>query len=346
MNCNKRQRIHPFLKVKKIMWRRVFRMLVVAVLAAIISLVVIVLAISELYPDWELPNYQTIQMKKTAKKVVGNFAQGDIDRFLQGSLNRTGESYAMNGALYAQVRKNIEEVYREYLGGDYTIEMSYGSSMSGGGTDLYHFEIESGSAYGTIHFENGIDMRIFLEFTDPKCYSIESVDVTGLQEITDILNNQIWYYESVIEGRNITDQFLTDIMLDLNGSDEAERKKLCKTYVSGHFTTECMSEWGEEGKEAAGYKSDLVNKMSRLHKKIQTQRFFMTKTGVNQEEKKETVTLTWCFRDNRGKEGALVKDFYYGPFGYEPVNDKETIYGTQLEKGLKKQLEQVFDCES
>ena len=53
--------------------------------------------------------------------------------------------------------------------------------------------------------------------------------------------------------------------------------------------------------------------------------------------------MIWKFTDSQGREGVMLKEFYYGPGGYEPADDEENVYGDGLSKETLEWLEGMFD---
>lgn len=64
----------------------------------------------------------------------------------------------------------------------------------------------------------------------------------------------------------------------------------------------------------------------------------------NKEEKKYDTVLYWRVTDQKGKQCIMTKKFYYGPFGYEPVDGEEIICPeTGFDHEIISELEKIFD---
>lgn len=351
------EQIQPFLNIKKIVWRRVFRMLVITVLASAISLILLVLAVSQLHPEWGLPYYKTANMKKNARKTADALAGGDMDSFLESICNPAGMHYSVKRELYEQIKGNMEKIYDDnFRGMDYTVDIScgeYGSLEEDGKNLLGGYHMEETDVECIVAYKNGIKLQFYLSFTDQQCFRVGTIamyeeEIQGEQgawsraaEDVEDLNRQVQYFQSLKERWENSGEVLEHFMQrvpDKDGADLSFYRNMVTSWCG--FSVDCMH--GNRTEEAAEYSEALAERLYRVQKNITTAQFLMTKTGISPEEKKEMATLTWRFKDSRGEDGILVKDFYFGPYGYEAADGNEMIYG-ELEAELREQLEQLFD---
>lgn len=163
-------------------------------------------------------------------------------------------------------------------------------------------------------------------------------------QVTDI-NRYLDYYLYSCFGERIENRLLNGRISAQNAETLESNASLDGAWFAYYLTEDCMKPGVEkEGAGCTEYSQRTGQQIYEILKKCQSNRFQMTDQQYNEEEKKFNATLFWEITDLDGKKCSMTKAFYFGPSGYEPVDDTETVCaGEGFDQDLIKKMKAVFD---
>lgn len=335
--------------MKKIVWRRVVAMLASILLSIAAIGLIIALVLGQVHPEWELFNYEQYQMRCTAKNATQALAEGDMETFFAGYKNALLNNYyhtEKNKKVIGMVQKRIRKLYDANLkGGEYSIrKVNSGWAHFNNAVPMYtvEFLLECGEykLYFTYLF---IEEDIYLVECDE-----EDGDDTSAK-LADSIGGWCGYLSHNMYSNGDLHQIILNNLnlskLDKESSEE-EKKEHCELRAALTFNRDCSDVKSGYRVFDGGYPDYLKQWGSRIYEFQQNhtlEEIWVQDDGMDEEAQKELRTILWKFTDSRGMEGVMEKRFYYGPGGYEPVDDKEKVYGDGLSKETIAQLEGMFD---
>lgn len=152
----------------------------------------------------------------------------------------------------------------------------------------------------------------------------------GLKEKIDNLNNYIWHFNNMLLNYNLTIFSLQILREDEYNLSSGESL----------FTDDCTRQ--TDGTAAREY----IRQITEIKQNSSIQDFQFLWTGYSKEKHAMLQTLHWSLSDKNGNKAIYSKDFYWGPFGYEPTDSPYTLYTENaFDEGLRTQLSEVFNAE-
>ena len=335
--------------MKKVVWRRVWIMLFSIMIAILAVGFLVVLVLAQFHPEWEIFNYEQHRMKQTAEEATKAFSEGNIDVFLDGIQNGRNQNYLNNqniSATYEITKKHIQKIYDEYFKGKVCDVESCGS-----GWVAYNDADEMYTVQMKLSCEK-YTLGISYEFFDEDTYLVSCFEDDGeseYAEIGEMLDAWCGYLaQTVYAEDDMWEEAMNRILLaqTKEGIDEKAKKRQCRALILNVFAEDCFDVVGRYsafGEDASDTREKWIDRLDEFCQSHSIQKIWTEADGVDEKAQKELRTIIWKFTDSQGREGVMMKEFYYGPAGYEPVDGKEKIYGDDLSGNTVEQLEQLFD---
>ncbi len=355
--------IQPFKKVKKKMKRERIKKIV-----AIVALVAVcgffgMLTVSQFFPSLPIPSYDSLMYRYKGWKIAKQFVEGDMRSILGGTTRNLYVGYfAEKGDVFdhsvtslLELHKSIfqdKEIKIDILGVTYEgAEYTYTPKIFEGELGYYvniSLTVEGESIPMLIYFDsrNSYSLSIFPENAD--YYGGSSVPAetySDSRKVKLIKMNLIFRFFRHLSEKDPEAQFLTCDRIS------ALRKDFIPDDFNSYFDyafylTEDCSELAPciDSKLLTAYQAQLVTELSILAPRLESNRFTLSNGDYNRQEKKYNATLYWTITDLEGKSCVMTKAFYYGPMGYETVDNTEKIYADDgFDKEILKNLEKIFD---
>lgn len=342
-NYEKETELALFRVMKKVVWRRV-AMMFFSILVAILAVGFLsVVVLSQFHPEWNLDfiNIQQIQMRKTAKEKTKDFAEGNIEGFLEGYRNGvTDTNYSTGVDIKAveRTQKPLQEIYQQYFQGkSYTIEEEGGGYISyEDGNAIYSTNVTLSTDEITLYF--------YYDFLRDGIYNVACYSGSGESEkVAAEIRTWCEYLSDSFWGDKSFESITTS-------NDSAQEKTI---YDKRHFqiisailfTKDCteVKSYRLLEEEYPEYIKQWGGRIYDFQKDIAFEEIWVEKEGFEEGKEKELYNIIWKFDDGEEIKGVMIKKFYYGPGGYEPVDDTEEIYGSGLTEEVVEQLEKMFD---
>lgn len=335
--------------MKKVVWRRVWIMLFSIIIAVLAVGFLVVLVLAQFHPEWELFNYEQHRMKQTAKEATKAFSEGDIDALLDGIQNGRNQNYLNNqntSATYEITKKHIQKIYDEYFQGKVC-----NVECDGSGWIAYNDADEMYTVRMKLSCEE-YTLWISYEFFDEDTYLVSCFEddrESEYAEIGEMFDAWCGYLAQAVYAENdMWEETINSILLaqKKGGIDEKAKKLQSRALILNVFAEDCFDVAGRYGAfwdDASDTREKWIDKLDEFCQSHSIENIWTEGDGVDEKAQKELRTMIWKFTDSQGREGVMMKEFYYGPAGYEPVDGKEKIYGDDLSGKTVEQLEHLFD---
>ncbi len=340
-----------FRGMKRVVWHRVVIMFlsIMVAISAIGFLLVVVLA--QFHPEWDMEaiNIRQIQMRKLAKEKTKDFAEGNIEGFLEGYKNGLLNNYYHtndNEKVIRLVREKIEKIQEEEINGkEYSVKI-VDTAWAGFADSKPMYLVE-------VVLECG-EYNILFDycFFEDEIYEVGCDVKEGEEASIEVASTINWWCGYLSQDMYGTGDLPQDTLVALNLSEtdkektESEKKEHCEMRAALTFTKECTApKYGYRffDGEYPDYLKQWGYRIYDFQKNHTLENIWVQNEGVDDNVNKELRTILWKFTDRHGKEGIMEKKFYYGPGGYEPVDDREKVYGEGLSEETIAQLEGMFD---
>lgn len=342
--------------MKKVVWRRVFGM-VAGIVAAFIA---VMLLISQMHPEWDFFNVEHFMMKQTAKNATEAFVEGNIGEFLAG-IQKSAEINANyydtqdeQKEVYDLTREQIQKLYETQLKGKEIKVAGYDCGMAYHSYHNYSDE-ETGwifTVQTSLEYESQV-VELCYSFWDRDKYAVNFIlyedgkDARdGLEKACQSIGDWCLYLQnSIFTAGPSSYAILTNVekgqkreqgkatilqrvgMIFSEDCFGVNGMHYMSEYIDGEFP-ETIQRWGES------YDTFLQNHM--------VEQVWFESEGIDESSHKEIRTMIWKFEDLQGNSGILLKKFFYGPGGYEPMDETEEIYGQNLQAATLEQLQALF----
>lgn len=342
-----------------------------------------ILTFFQFHPELNGISYDTIKYYQKAKEITESFAKGDMENFLQGMLYGLDTGGQMNMSIYTHTSEFYEDTLAELnalynaslAGKDMKITVEYVHYYAGDVSSFYNGsqgEHDCGYSAWTKIIVDDLCIGLDIYMYNDDGYGVY---VMVSDKGDEYINNEYFTYEQYIhedgsEAYNVTynydNEFLRTVtqcadyvnffqnMISYNEragwelgltqlwNREEENEhgtKIAYNLLAGMFAKNCVV-FDTDGI----YADQMEDKISALMPQITVNESRMTNTGYDSEVKKVTAVLFWSFTDQEGHTGIMQKDFYYGPYGYEAVDDTEILLcGEGMAEELKEQVRTLFD---
>ncbi len=355
--------IKPFQKVKKKMKRERIKKIV-----AIVALVAVcgffgMLTVSQFFPSLPIPSYDSLMYRYKGWKIAKQFVEGDM-RSVLGGTNRNlhiGYFAEMEDVFSSSVTSLCELHKSVFQGKEIDIDIQ---GVTYEGAEFSYtpkvFEGELGYYVDISLSMEGETIPMLIYFDSRNSYSVSIFP-----------ENAHYYGGSAIPADTYSDsQKVAIIKMDLifrffrylNEKDPMAKTLTCEHISAlsqewlpedfdGYFdyanylTENCMELTPcIDGNRYTAYQAQFAEDLSLLAPRLESNTFTLSNGDYNLSEHKYNATLYWTITDLKGKSCIMTKAFYYGPMGYEAVDNTEKIYADDgFDKEILKHLEKIFD---
>lgn len=371
------QDIRPFQKIsRKMKHNRTVKVVAIALLIIVCG-VFGVLTVGQFFPTLDCPSYDSILCRFQAKEIARKLVSGDEDQIREalvgigtdyGSklldsernylINDVAGHLAENQTSFANAKIHVDEV--SYCVEEYYVDEEEGPQPFGTKYAYYLVQLTvqcaGGEMYMDIGFHNRnqyvVHMRTGEYFQE---LVKKGMDENSLEYQVIDINKYLDYYLSscflqrvetpLLNGR-ISNQNAEALNLRNQDEETTEAYDPFDTgFYTDYLTEDCMKPGVEkEGVYCTEYSQQTGQRLYQILSRCQSNQFQMTDQRYNQTEKKFDATLYWEITDLNGKKCIMTKAFYFGPSGYEPADDTETICAEDgFNDDLVQKMKQLFD---
>lgn len=382
LSDDRQKQIQPFRKVKTTYKKRTKKLKFGIAVLAVCCIALGVLTVGQIWPQTQLPSFERMLIRHRAKQVGVNFAEGNMDRILDDMLDMAEFRYSVNlynrekgAGLYDQAEENLRALHAQYMSGkvekvsvdyinyeklDVNHAIYQGTQEKGEGVPFYQCDV-------TIKTEQA-NFYIGLYYLTDQYYFLSGVTATARENIgaddgtedgtedtgTDDtigeageqFNRWIVYFRNTVTGNNPDAYFIEYV---LTGESRYRKEDTYRFVLGNRFARDCMVPVPQASDEDENnlYSEMLAKRMYEITEQVETIEFTIKNKGYDTNAKKGKAILFWSFRDEKGQYVNMMKNLYYGPYGFQAADDQEIICcDGVLDPELRQQLEKVFDSEN
>ena len=108
--------IRPFQKISKVLKRNRMKKIAAVLVLVVVCAVFGTLTVGQIFPELPCPSYDSLMYRHEAKKVAGQFADGEIEKVLGGmNVQLTSQQYVNQKALFEDVAASSNNCSRKFL---------------------------------------------------------------------------------------------------------------------------------------------------------------------------------------------------------------------------------------
>ncbi len=340
---------NPFLKIqKKIKAEKIKkRLLIIGI--AVISFIFIFLTVGQIFPQTGIPNYDTMKYHYKAKQIAKDFLAGNTEVILDGMNNMADQApnanmdiFGNEAALYSEVNSELKKLQSELIDGKNVkiglTNVTYNEydgyySRKTTSNDTY---IASYTASITLESED-VHIPLQIDFLSDDAYyvSFSYGNETPSQTLQNFDKYCTYYFRALLG--NETPNYILGFLMRPN-------RNTTTFNLLYHFVTyDCTSTDRNPDADIA-YQSKVDKSLTEIYNKQETVSIELVNLTYNTDTKCIDSKLFWEIHDLNGNYAIMVKEFNYGPFGFEPKDDSEIIYADDnFDSELLNDLMEVFD---
>lgn len=365
--------IRPFRKISRKMKRNRAVKIAALLLLLIVCSVFGVLTVGQFFPELDCPSYDSLMYRFRAKEIALGLVAGDEDEIrevLAGIDNDSGSKLSDNerNELIRDVAGHLAK-NRTALGGEdaaiHVDEVSYcvdeysdidEEEPKPFGAEYAYYQVKltvqcaDGDAddemYMSIRFNNRNQYTIHVRAEESYRELVtEGMDEDSLEYQVIDIDKYIGYYLFSCFGQRIETRLLNGRISSQNAETLKGNSALDGAWYAFYLTEDCMKPGVEkESVYCTEYSQQTAQRLYPILSRCQSNEFQMTDRQYNEAEGKFDATLYWEITDLNGKKCLMTKAFYFGPFGYETVDDSEMIFADEgFDRELVRGMEVVFD---
>lgn len=354
--------IKPFQKVKKKMKRERIKKIV-----AIVALVAVcgffgMLTVSQFFPSLPIPSYDSLMYRYKGWKIAKQFVEGDMESVL-GGMSRSFTIEQDHDIFFEDMVSQLKQYHKDiFQNKDTSIKVtsvSYDSDMDSMVRRPYDSTFNNYIVRFSINVDGtNISFQVYFDSNSSYYLSIwtgEREFVGGLvtpEDMADtqgkaikMMNMNFCYYREICT-KSSPAQFITSFRIS-NLCQEwlAEMEDKDLTFNTFYFVDDCNDMvLTTEGDIYSNYCLKINPYLYDIANNCQSNTFQLVNNDYNLEARAFNATLYWTITDLKGKSCIMTKAFYYGPMGYEAVDNTEKIYADDgFDKEILKHLEKIFD---
>ena len=360
--------ITPFKRIQDKIKKTKRKKRIVTVSLVIVCIVFVSLAVFQFCPWLDGPNYDKLMYRIEAEKIAKEFEKGNVKILLDGYINLADSCFQVNFEQFDKEKKiyegcanRLEEIFKETFQGKeiktkvesiHYEQSSYYNYSIKGEDQTYQTYPGMYSAEIKISVDDEKSFNLFLIFMNKNCYisEISFQNYYGEEEVIDYtkpfnanvdqFSQNLYSYQKNIL-RNDTRAFLCERALkNENRSDTLSR------VFSRQFTTDCIKITNPEiwqSDEYSEYHIKMQEKINAILAHSATKNFKIVNGDYIKEKNIFQGTLYWDIQDKNGNKAVMTKEFYVGPYGYQPVDEEEEILTTgEFDKELLEELKEIF----
>lgn len=361
------QDIRPFRKIsRKMKHNRTVKVVAIALFIVVCG-VFGVLTVGQFFPTLDCPSYDSILYRFQAKEIARKLISGDEDQ-IREALAGIGTDYGSKMLDYE--RNNLINDVAAHLAesqtsfGNATIhvdEVSYCEEYYSGeeegsepfGTEYAYYLVRltiqctGGEMYMDISFHNRNQYVVNIRTGEHSPELVkEGMDENSLEYQVIDINKNLDYYLYSCFGQRIETWLLNGRISNQNAETLKENTSFDGGWYTYYLTEDCMKPGVEKEGDVycTKYSQQTAQRLYQIISRCQSNQFQMTEQRYNETEKKFDATLYWEMTDLNGKKCIMTKAFYFGPSGYEPADDTETICADDgFDDDLVQKMEALFD---
>ena len=292
--------------------------------AALLVLIIIVstFAYAQIHPDTGLFSFKAKTYEKQTKKIIEDFAKGDISVLF----GMDAEADGLKADITSQVKNKYDELIKNKK---YTIK---------GITYSYdeHSKFENICSANMV-FTDETAIRFKISYSNQNVYRVELgniVDENTDEEIQDDTYTELYryvdFYNEVADGID-TSAFWNKIVPALAAEKGA-------SILHEWITIDCHSMQEDEK-----YKTECVSKLSDLVKSLQSCDVHMSRELYDSKKAAFPCRFILSMVDKEGNRAVYEADFYYGSFGYQYVKGSDNlIKDARFDSVISEQFKSLF----
>lgn len=363
------QDIRPFRKISRKMKRNRAVKVAALLLLLIVCSVFGVLTVGQVFPGLDCPSYDSLMYRFRAKEIARKLVVGDeneIRKALAGIGNDYGSKLTDDerNELINNVASHLAESRTAFGGADAVIHVD---GVSYCVEEYDSSEEEEPQTFGTkfAYYMVGLtiqcaDSKMYMDigFYNRNQYTIhmrtgefsrdlvtEGMDENSLEYQVIDIDKYLQYYLFSCFGQRVETRLLNARISNQNAETLKENNVFDGAWCTYYLTEDCMRPGVEqEGVYCTEYSQRTAERLYPIVSGCRSNRFQMIDRRYNEAEEKFDATLYWEITDLSGKKCMMTKAFYFGPFGYEPADDTETIFADEgFDRDLVQKIEMVFD---
>ena len=113
--------IRPFQKISKVLKRNRMKKIAAVLVLVVVCAVFGTLTVGQIFPELPCPSYDSLMYRHEAKKVAGQFADGEIEKVLGGmNVQLTSQQYVNQKALFEDVAAQLKQLQQKIFAGKET----------------------------------------------------------------------------------------------------------------------------------------------------------------------------------------------------------------------------------
>ena len=333
--------IKPFQKISKVLKRnrmkKIAAMLVLVVVCALFG----TLTVGQIFPELPCPSYDSLMYRHAAKKVAGQFVNGEIEKVLGGmNVQLTSQQYVNQKALFADVAAQLTQLHQKIFAGKET-------SVT---VDDVCYEGAENASEPEAYEKNGYDVSvtitcgeepILLEllFYNRSSYVIRNIQGNGNAAAEMQAYLDFYYNASRSDnlGKYLTNERISEQNKDNLSEDKTEKK------AAMFFVEDCKKNPVKDAEtEVSAYQEKTGKRLYDILSRCRQNSFCLTDGKYNSEKNAYDSELYWKVFDENGKKCILIQKFFYGPMGYQALDVKEIQAEAGFDAELQQKIEHIF----
>lgn len=363
------QDIRPFRKISRKMKRSRAVKVTALLLLLIVCSVFGVLTAGQIFPGLDCPSYDSLMYRFRAKEIARKIVAGDEDE-IREALTGVGNDFGSKltdderNELINDVAVHLAQNRTAFGGADAAIDVDevsycveeYDSAeeeepQTFGMKYAYYLvklnvQCADKEIYMDIGFYNRNQYTIHMRTGEfGRDFVTEGMDENSLEYQVIDINKYLDYYLFSCFGQRVETRLLNARISNQNAETLKENNVFDGAWYTYYLTEDCMRPGVEqEGVYCTEYSRRTAERLYPIVAGCRSNRFQMTDMRYNEAEEKFDATLYWEITDLNGNQCIMTKAFYFGPFGYEPADDSETIFADEgFDREMVQKLESVFD---
>ena len=333
--------IRPFQKISKVLKRNRMKKIAAVLVLVVVCAVFGTLTVGQIFPELPCPSYDSLMYRHEAKKVAGQFADGEIEKVLGGmNVQLTSQQYVNQKALFEDVAAQLKQLQQKIFAGKET-------SIK---IDDICYEGAENTSEPEAYEKNGYDVsvaitcgeeEIVLEllFYNRSSYVIRNIKGNG-DAVAEMKAYLDFYYNASRSdnlGKYLTNERISEQNKDNLSEDKTEKKTVI------FFVEDCKKNPVKDTEtEGSAYQEKVGKCLYDILSRCRKNSFCLTDGKYNSEKNAYESELYWKVIDKNGKKCILIQKFLYGPMGYQALDEKEIQAEDGFDAELQKKITDIF----
>ena len=333
--------IRPFQKISKVLKRNRMKKIAAVLVLVVVCAVFGTLTVGQIFPELPCPSYDSLMYGHEAKKVAGQFADGEIEKVLGGmNVQLTSQQYVDQKVLFEDVTAQLTQLQQKIFAGKRT-------SVT---VDEVCYEGAENTSEPEAYEKNGYDVRVTITYGEEEIllkllfynrssYVIRNIEGNG-EAVAEMQAYLDFYYNASRSdnlGRYLTNERISEQNKDNLSEDQTEKKAVM------FFVEDCKkSPVKDTAAETSAYQEKIGKCLYDILSRCRENSFCLTDGNYNSEKKAYDSELYWKVLDENGKKCILTQKFLYGPMGYQALDEKEIQAEAGFDEELQKEITNIF----